>query len=116
MALLMARMRLRLILAGLAVVVCAVIFTLHTTKPQRLSDGAADTASAQAKHGPFRSAVVELTFLRRSVSNGMNTRMRHAHGLTDEPWQALDPLIPRPRKRCDKILTLSLREVSAKAK
>ena len=39
--------------------------------------------------------------LRRSASNGINTRMRHTRDLTDEQWQALDPLIPRARKRRD---------------
>ncbi len=39
--------------------------------------------------------------LRRSPSNGINTRMRNTGDLTDEQWQTLDPLIPRPRKRRD---------------
>jgi transposase len=39
--------------------------------------------------------------LRRSASNGINTRMRHTRDLTDEPWQTLHPLIPRPRKQRD---------------
>jgi transposase len=39
--------------------------------------------------------------LRRSASNGINTRMRNTRDLTDEQWQTLDPLIPRPRKRRD---------------
>ena len=39
--------------------------------------------------------------LRRSASNGINTRMRNTRDLTDEQWQTLDPLIPRPKKRRD---------------
>jgi transposase len=39
--------------------------------------------------------------LRRNASNRINTRMRHTRDLTDEQWQTLDPLIPRPRKRSD---------------
>ncbi len=39
--------------------------------------------------------------LRGSASNGINARMRHTRDLTDEQWQTLDPLIPRPRKRRD---------------
>jgi transposase len=39
--------------------------------------------------------------LRRSASNGINTRMRYTRDLTDEQWQTLDPLIPKPRKRRD---------------
>jgi transposase len=35
------------------------------------------------------------------VRNGINTRMRHTRDLTDEQWQTLDPLIPKPRKRRD---------------
>jgi transposase len=44
---------------------------------------------------------VDNLVLRRSASNGINTRMRHTRDLTDEQWQTLDPLIPRPRKRRD---------------
>jgi transposase len=44
---------------------------------------------------------VDDVVLRRSGSNGINTGMRHTRDLTDEEWQSLDPLIPKPRRRPD---------------
>jgi transposase len=44
---------------------------------------------------------VDDAVLRRSGSNGINTGMRHTRDLTDEEWQSLDPLIPKPRRRPD---------------
>ena len=42
---------------------------------------------------------VDNLVLRRSASNGINTSMRHTRDLTDEQWQALDPLIPMHGRR-----------------
>jgi hypothetical protein len=60
-----------LIIAGIAVVVCAGIFALRMTKSQRPSGWVPGTPQAQGKRGPFRSAVVELTFQSRSLNDGV---------------------------------------------
>jgi hypothetical protein len=67
----MGRKRRTLIIAGLAVVVCAGIFAVRMTKSQQPSGRVPGAPRAQEKRGPFRSAVVELTFQSRSLHDGV---------------------------------------------
>jgi hypothetical protein len=60
------------LIAGISlVVVCAGIRGLQTIKRPPKPAASADASSTQGKHNPFRSAVVELTFGRKSqLENG----------------------------------------------
>ena len=66
-------------IAGIAIAICAAIVALHVTKSQGPLDRSAEAAQAQAKRGPFRSVVVELTFQSRSTDNGEETLSATGH-------------------------------------
>jgi hypothetical protein len=70
-----------------------------------LRDIAVKTSTSLNSRAVGKPEIIPLTVddlvLRRSASNGINTRMRHTRDLTDGAWQTLDPLITRARKRRD---------------